>query len=73
MRTCVHVEEWVPPISHQRHFPVTPPAFCPTRAETPSEDPQFCASLPALCPRPKVKRHSGEKSNTVEKILSALP
>ena len=44
----VHVEEWVPPISHQRHFQVTPPTFCPSRAETPSEDPQFCASLGAL-------------------------
>ena len=43
--TPVCSEEWLAPISHQRHFPVTPQTFCATRAETPSEDPQFCASL----------------------------
>lgn len=63
--TPVCAEEWLAPISHQRHFPVTPPTFCPTRAETPSEDPQFCASL-HYYPRLKVKRHSGENLNTVE-------
>ena len=71
--TPVCSEEWLAPISHQRHFPVTPQAFCPTRAETPSEDPQFCTSsvhYPPLPPRPKVKRqwrkvkHSGEKLQT---------
>ena len=46
MRSAAHLE-WVPPISHERHFPVTSPAFCATRGWRPlaSEDSQFSAYI----------------------------
>ena len=46
MRSAAHLE-WVPPISHERHFPVTSRAFCAARGWRPlaSEDSQFSAYI----------------------------
>ena len=37
----VHVEEWVPPISHQRHFQVTPQLFAPVGRRPLVKTPSF--------------------------------